>query len=91
MPVGDRLDNLLTQPLTKFHNPLLVTRRAEVPTLAGKCQKILVAAVCAFDAGKSIVEIATVKIPVNDVGDIRPKKAILSLKPFLINLFKCFK
>jgi len=86
-----RLDHFLTQPLTKFHNPLLVTRRAEVPTLAGKCQKILVAAVCAFDAGKSIVEIATVKIPVNDAGNIRAKEAILPLKPLLIDLFKCLK
>jgi hypothetical protein len=48
-------------------------------------------AVCAFDTGKSVVEIATVEIPVNDVGNIRPKETILPLKSFLIDLFKCFK
>ena len=62
-----------------------------MPSLAGKCQKILVTAVCAFDMGKSVVEVATVKILLNDVSDVRPKKAILALKPFVIDLFKCFK
>jgi len=91
MPMGYRLDHFLTQPLTKLHDSLLVARRAEVPALAGEGQKILVTTVCAFDAGKSIVEVATVKIPVNHAGDIRPKEAILPLKPFLIDLFECFK
>ena len=89
--MGYRLDHLLTQSLTKLHDTLLMTGRTKVPALAGEGQKIFVTAVCAFDTGKSIVEVATVKIPVNHAGDIRPKEAILPLKPFLIDLLKCFK
>jgi hypothetical protein len=91
MPVGYRFDYLLAQPFPKLHNPLLVTRRTEVPSFARECQKVLVTAACASDAGKSIVKVATVEIPVNDAGDIRPKEAILPLKAFLIDLFKCLK
>ena len=89
--MGYRLDHLLTQPLTKLHDTLLMTGRTKVPALAGEGQKIFVTAVCAFDTGKSIVEVATIKITMNDAGNIRPKESILPLKPFLIDLFECFK
>jgi len=60
-----------------------MTGRAKLPALAREGQKVLVTAVCTFDTGKSIMEVATVEIPVNDAGDIRAKEAILPLKPFL--------
>ena len=91
MPVWNDFDHFLAEPFAKLHGPLLVTRWTEVPALAREGQKILVTAVCAFDTGKSIVEVGTVKIPVNDAGNIRPKEAILPLKPLLIDLFKCLK
>ena len=38
MPVGDCLEDILTKPITEFHDPLLVTRWAEMPTLARESQ-----------------------------------------------------
>jgi len=50
MTMGDSLDHLVAEPLTEFHDPLLVAGWAKVPAFAGKCQKILVSAVRAADA-----------------------------------------
>jgi len=46
------------------------------------------AAVPALDPGKTGMQIAAVEITVNDLHDIRSEKAILPLKPILINLLK---
>jgi hypothetical protein len=51
--------------------------RAEVPALTGKSEQILMAAIFAFHAGKAVVEIAAIQIPINHLLDIRPPKSIL--------------
>jgi hypothetical protein len=82
------LDHFLAEPLTKLHYPLLVARWIEVTPLARERQKILMAAIPALDPGKAVVQIATVKIPIDDLSHIWAEKAILPLKPILINLLK---
>jgi len=62
-----------------------------VPAFAGKCQEILVAALLASDAGKSIMEVTAVEIPVNDLLDIRTEKAIPFFKPLLVDLSECLE
>ena len=89
--MGDRLYHLLAEPLPEFHDPLLVARGAEVPAFAGKCQEILMAAVRASDAGKSVVEDTALQIPINNLSHIGSKKPILPLKPILIDLLECLE
>jgi hypothetical protein len=91
MAVGDCLDHFLAEPFAKFHDPLLVARWAEVPTLARKCQKILMAAVSTFHTSKAIVQDTAIKIAINHLSHIRPEKAILSFKALFIDLFKSLK
>ncbi len=61
MAVRDCLDHFLAEPFSEFHDPLLVARWAEEPTLARKCQKILMAAVSTFHASKAIVQDTAIK------------------------------
>ena len=78
MSVGDCLEDIFTKPLTEFHDPLLMTGRAEVTTLALKGQQKFMPTVSAFDPCKAIVQDATVKISGNDLFHIGPKKTVLS-------------
>ncbi len=41
-----------------------------------------------FDTGKAIMQDAAIKIAINDLSDIGPKKAILLGKAFIIDLLK---
>jgi hypothetical protein len=91
MAVRDCLDHFLAEPFSEFHDPLLVARWAEVPALARKCQKILMAAVSTFHTSKAIVQDTAIKIAINHLSHIRPEKAILSFKLFLIDLLKSLK
>jgi hypothetical protein len=58
---GHCLDHFLAEPFSEFHDPLLVTRWAEVPTFAGEGQRIVVATVLTSDTGKSIMRVTTIK------------------------------
>ena len=49
------------------------------------------AAIPALDPGKAVVQIATVKIPIDNPCHIWAEKAILPLKPIFINLLKGLK
>ena len=71
-----------------IRDPLLVTRWAEVTAFTGKGQKILMATIPALDPAKAAVQIATVKIPVDDLFHIWAEKTILPRKPILIHLLK---
>ena len=51
----------------------------------------LATAVWAFNAGKAVMGVAAVQIPVDDLSHVRPKEAILFLKTLLVDLFKGFK
>ena len=46
------------------------------------------ATIPALDSDKTVMQIAAVEIPINDLFHIWAKRAILLLKPILINLFK---
>ena len=67
MPMGHCLDHFLAEPFSEFHDPLLVTRWAEVPTFAGEGQGILVATVLTSDTGKSIMWVTTIKPATNSI------------------------
>jgi hypothetical protein len=60
MPVRNLLEDVHAQPLPEFHHALLVTGRAEVAALAGKCQQVFMAVVFAFHTGKTVLQIAPV-------------------------------
>jgi hypothetical protein len=91
MSMGHRLDHFLAEPLTELHHPFLVARWTEVAPLARERQEILMAAIPALDPGKAVVEIATVKVPIDDLSHIWAEKAMLPLKPVFINLLKGIK
>jgi hypothetical protein len=61
MPVRNLLEDVHAQPLPEFHHALLVTGRAEVAALAGKCQQVFMAAVFAFHTGKTVLQIAAIQ------------------------------
>ena len=88
MTMRYRLDHLLAEPLAKLHNPFLVARWAEVTAFTRKGQKILMATILAFDSGKTVVQITTVKILIDDLFHIWAEKAVLPRKPILIHLLK---
>jgi hypothetical protein len=89
--MGNRLNHFLAQPFTKYHHALLMTRRAEMPALARKCQQIFMAAVTASDAGKTVTQVTTIQVTLDYPTDIRAKKSILALKALYVNLLKWFK
>jgi len=91
MTVWNSFEYFFTDPFPEFHHSLLVAGWAEVPTLARKCQKILMAVVVAFDSGEAILEDATIKVAINYMLNIRPEKAILPFKTVFVNLLKCFE
>jgi hypothetical protein len=72
----------------EFHDALLMAGGAEMATFARKWEKVFVAAVLAFDAGETVVQIAAIKIPVYHLLDIRPPEAILLRKMLIINLYE---
>jgi len=47
-------------------------------TLAEECQEIFMAAVFAFHAGKAVVQVPAIKLPVNDLLQIGPPESVLS-------------
>ena len=88
MPMGHPLYHLLAEPLTRLHDPPLVARRTEVTAFARENQKILMATISALDPGTAVVQIATVKTPIDDLFHIWTEKTILPRKPILIHLLK---
>jgi hypothetical protein len=65
MSVRNLLEDIHEEPLPEFHYALLVTGGAKVPALAGKCQKIFMAAVFTVHAGKAVVEITAVEMAID--------------------------
>ena len=59
--------------------------------LAGKGKKILVVAVFTFHPGKAIVQIAAIKIMVNDLLEIGTEESVGPLKSFLVDLGEGFQ
>ena len=59
--------------------------------LAGKGQKVLMAAVFAFHAGKAVVQIPAIQITVDDFLNIGTEKSIVPFKSFFIDLDKSVK
>ena len=49
------------------------------------------AALPTFNTDESVVEIATIEIPIDDLPDIGTEKPILFFKPFLIDVYECLK
>jgi len=77
MPVRNLFENIRAQLLPEFHHALLMAGGTEVTALAGKGQEIFMAAILAFDAGKTVVRVAAIQISVNNLLQIRPPEAIL--------------
>ena len=60
-------------------------------TLKGKGYKIFIAAIFAFHAGKSVVQIAEIEITIDHLLDIGPPESILPREMFIIDMDKGFK
>ncbi len=60
--------------------------RTEVTALAGEGKKILVVAVFTLHPGKAVVQVAAIKITVNDLPEIGSEESIGPLKTFLVDL-----
>jgi hypothetical protein len=56
--------------------------------LAGECQQVFMAAIFAFHAGKTIVQIAAIQITVNNLLDVRPPETILPREMFITRYWK---
>jgi hypothetical protein len=50
---------------------------AEMVALAGESEQIFMAAVFALHAGETVVQVAAVRIPVNDLLQIGPPETVL--------------
>ena len=60
MSMRDGFERLRAKPFPELHHPLLMAGGAEMPALAGKRQKVFMAAIRAADPGKAAVKIAAV-------------------------------
>jgi hypothetical protein len=63
----------------------------EMAALAGESQQIFMAAVLAFHAGKTVVQIAAIEITADHLFHIRSPESILMRKLFVIDLDEGFK
>jgi len=59
-----------------------------MPALAKKGRQIFVAAVFALDAGKALVQIAAIEIPIDYLLDIGPPEPMQAGKSVVIDLYK---
>ena len=57
----------------------------------GRRRQVFMEAIFAFHTGKAIVQIAAIKITVNDLLEIGTEESVGPLKPFLIDLEKGFQ
>jgi len=78
MPVGYLLKDIHTQPLAELYNALLVAGWAKMAALTGKSQKVFMAAVLAFHAGKAVAKITTIQVTVEHLFDIGPPETVIS-------------
>jgi len=56
--------------------------------LAGECQQVFMATVFTLHAGKAVVRVAAIQIPVNDVFQIGSPEAVLPGEMIVIDLKK---
>ena len=91
MAMGHLLENTHAEPLSEFHYALLVAGGAKVTALTREGQQVFMAAVLAFDAGKTVTQIAAIKITVDNLFDIGPPEAVLPRETVVIFLHKGFK
>ena len=59
--------------------------------LAGECQQVFMATVFSLHAGKSVVRVAAIQIPVNDVFQVGSPEAVLPGVMVVIDLKKGLK
>ncbi len=60
-------------------------------TLAGESQKIFMVAIPALNPGKTVVQVATIQVTVNDLLEVRLPEPIRFFEPLLVDLNKGFK
>jgi hypothetical protein len=58
---------------------------------SGESQKVSVAVFFILNTGKTVVQISTIEIPVNELLEIWAPEQVLTVKPFLMDLEKGFK
>ena len=85
MAVRDCLDHFLAEPFTEFHHPLLMAGWREVSSLTRECQEVFMSTVLTSYSCKSVMQDTAIKITIDNLSDIRPEKAILSLMSMLIS------
>jgi len=56
-----------------------------VAALAGECQEIFMAAIFAFHAGKAVVQVPAIEVPVNDLLQIGPQEPVLPGETLVID------
>jgi hypothetical protein len=62
-----------------------------VPTLARECEQIFVAIISTRDTGKAMTKDTAIKVTIDHLSHIGPRKSILLGKTFIVNLLKLFE
>ena len=91
LPVRDIFQHLSQQPFSIFNHSFLMARRTKSPTLARKCQQILVAAFFTTDPGKSHMKITAAKISINHSHDVGPPETVPGCIHIIPGPLKFFK
>jgi hypothetical protein len=91
MPVRNLLEDIHAEPFPELHDALLMTGRAEMAALAGKCQQIFMAAILAFHTGKAFVQIAAIEVPVNNLLQMGSPESVLPGEMIIIDQDKGFE
>ena len=89
--VRDCLQDFFTEPFPEFNDPFLVTRWTEMPSLTRKCQEIFMTTVITTNSGETMIKDTAIKVTIDHLSHIGPRKSILLDKTVLVNLLKLFK
>ena len=91
MTIRHCLQHMLTEPLAEFHDPFLMAGGAEVAPLTTERQQKVPATGLAHKPGKTSMQVATFKIPADDLLEVRPPEAVALRKSFFVDPLKGIK
>ena len=91
MTVGYLLEDIHAEPFPELDHTLLMARWTKMPSFTRECQQVFMAAIFAFHAGKAVVQIAAIEIPIDHLLDIGPPEAVLPGKMLVIDPDKGLK
>ncbi len=88
LTMRDRVENTLTETISKLDHFLGVTGGTKPSPFATEGQKVFMGAIRTTDSGKPLFQVPAVQVLVHNLTNYRAKEAVLSFESFYIGLLK---